>query len=516
MTAGRPALANLLTDTDDVTVLRGADVPVSAIVYDSRDAEPGALFVALRGAYADGHEYLDDARIRGAEACLIDRDPAELPLDGYAAVALVPDSRRALAAVARRYYGDPSQSLKLVGITGTDGKTTTSYIVEHLLQAAGIRTGLIGTIAVRQDGRQIKAAGRQTTPESLETQRLLADMRDAGVEVAILETSSHGLETHRVDGCLFDIGVITNITHEHIDFHGSFEAYRRAKARLFDMVAAASVEGGLGIAIVNADDPGARSVRPRGDDLEVIPYGIDCPDRCRIAASQIRPVEQGYRFVLHLDRDVYHADLPMTGRWNVSNALAAVAVCRAIDVDIETILEGLGTLPPVPGRMQTIRAGQPFGVIVDYAHTAPALEHVLKSAREITSGAVLLLFGSAGERDIEKRAEMGAVAARLADYFVVTSEDPRFEDPDAIIEEIVVGATRAGATEGVDFDRQPDRRIAIEQILSRAREADTVILAGKGHEQSMIYGAEQRQWDEAAVAIDVLRTLGYTEPRHDL
>ncbi|CAN5784617.1 UDP-N-acetylmuramoyl-L-alanyl-D-glutamate--2,6-diaminopimelate ligase [soil metagenome] len=512
MIADPPTLAYLLADTDDATVLRGADEPVSAIVYDSRDAEFGALFVALRGAYSDGHDYLEDARNHGAASCLIDRDLAGLPLDGYAAVARVPDSRRALAAVARRYYGDPSRSLKLVGITGTDGKTTTSYIVEHLLQVAGAKTGLIGTIAIRQDGRQIRSAGRQTTPESLETQRLLADMRDAGVEVAIVETSSHGLETHRVDGCLFDVGVITNITHEHIDFHGSVEAYRRAKARLFDMVAASRDEGGLGVAIVNVDDPGARSVRPSHDDLEVIEYGMDCPGRCRVAASQVRPNEQGYQFDLHLDRDVHQAELPMTGRWNVSNALAAVAVCRALDVDVELILEGMRTLPAVPGRMQTVQAGQPFGVIVDYAHTAPALEHVLKSVRETTTGSVLLLFGSAGERDIEKRAEMGAIAARCADYFVVTSEDPRFEDPDAIIEQIADGAKRAGAIEGVDFDRQTDRRTAIEQILSRAGEADTVILAGKGHEQSMIFGAEQRQWDESGVAIDVLRTLGYMEP----
>lgn len=513
MNTSAPTFASLFNSLPEASLVRGGDVAVGSIVYDSRAARPGSLFVALRGGYADGHSFLRAARENGAASCLIDRDPEDVDLDGYEAVAIVPDSRQALASISRAFYQDPSRDLRLVGITGTDGKTTTSYMTEHLLQTAGLRTGLIGTIAVHVPGSPPQPAGRQTTPESLDTQRLLAEMRDAGASVAVLETSSHGLATHRVDGCHFDIGVITNITHEHLDFHGSVEAYRNAKGRLFDLVAVARGEGGCGIAIVNMDDPGARAMRPDSPDLDVIEYGETCPDTYRIAAARVEPVPIGYEFDLRIDEQVFRAQLPMSGRWNVSNALAAVAVAHALGVSGETIVEELKTLPAVPGRMQVISAGQPFQVIVDYAHTAPGLRHVLESARGVTAGRVLVLFGSAGERDIEKRREMGAVAAELSDYFVATSEDPRFEDPDDIISQIVDGAVRAGARERVDFDRLEDRRSAIEHILGRARQADTVVLAGKGHEQSMIYGSESRPWDEAGIAIEVLRSLGYSEPR---
>ena len=513
MNASAPTFASLVDSLPDASFVRGGDVAVASIVYDSRAARPGSLFVALRGGYADGHSFLRAARENGAESCLIDRDPEDVDLDGYRAFAVVPDSRRALASISRAFYEDPSWDLRLVGITGTDGKTTTSYMTEHLLQTAGLRTGLIGTIAIHIPDSPPQPAGRQTTPESLDTQRLLAEMRDAGASVAVLETSSHGLATHRIDGCHFDIGVITNITHEHLDFHGSVEAYRSAKGRLFELVAAARGEGGCGIAIVNMDDPGARAMRPDSPALDVIEYGETCPDTYRIAAACVEPAPGGYGFDLRIDEQVFKAQLPMSGRWNVSNALAAVAVAHSLGVPSETIIEGLRTLPAVPGRMQAVRAGQPFQVLVDYAHTAPALRHVLQSARETAANRVMVLFGSAGERDIEKRREMGTVAAELSDYFIVTSEDPRFEDPDDIISQIVDGAIRAGARERVDFDRLEDRRSAIEQILGRARPGDTVVLAGKGHEQSMIYGSELRPWDEARVAAEVLRSIGYSEPR---
>ncbi len=510
MTETAFTIGQLISAIEMAQIVSGGNTIVSSITFDSRAAVPGAMFVALRGGYSDGHDFLQQARSNGATSCLIDREPSEVSVKGYSSVVVVPDSRQALASVARTFYGDPSRHLRLVGITGTDGKTTTSYMVEHLLRRAGYRTGLIGTISTVVPGKSPRSSGRQTTPESLETQRLLAEMRSASTDVVILETSSHGLETHRVDGCHFDIGLVTNITHEHLDFHGSIAAYRRAKARLFEHVSDAVRDGGMGIGIVNLDDPGARSVLPFAEKLTLIGYGIDPSYDPIITATDVVVESGAYRFTLGLAGKTFDTGIPMIGSWNLSNALAAVSVGHALDVDPEMLAGELQQLPSVPGRMQSIRAGQPFQVIVDYAHTAPALTLVLRAAREATAGRVLVLFGSAGERDIEKRAEMGAVATRLSDYFVVTSEDPRFEDPEEIIDQIVVGATESGARESVDFDRLEDRHQAIERILERAVQGDIVILAGKGHETSILYGGEARNWDEAEVARSVLNSMGYS------
>ncbi|MEZ4572413.1 MAG: UDP-N-acetylmuramoyl-L-alanyl-D-glutamate--2,6-diaminopimelate ligase [Thermomicrobiales bacterium] len=509
-TVARKTFGQLLSGVDGATLLRGSEVPVHSVCFDSRKASSGALFVALRGSYSDGHDYLDAARKNGATACVIDRDALTDSVTDYAAIAVVPDSRKALSEIARRYYEHPSRDLKLVGITGTDGKTTTSFMVDHLLRRAGYSTGLITTVATRMPGASPISAGRQTTPESLEIQRLLFDMREAGADVVILETSSHGLETHRVDGCVFDVGVITNITHEHLDFHGTLEAYRRAKRRLFDFVDLAREEGGLGVAIVNMDDPGARTAIREPSELTFRRYGILSASSCDVSAMAIEPHDGGYRFKLGVPGVIRDVDLPVVGRWNISNALAAVSVCLALGVSVDPIIEGLRTMPAIPGRMQSLDAGQPFNVLVDYAHTAPALEQLLQAVRETTAGSILVVFGSAGERDIEKRAEMGAVAHRCADFTLITSEDPRFENPDAIIDAIAGGAIRAGAVEGVDFDRLEDRRTAIFEILRRAECGDTVVLAGKGHEQSMIYGSEARPWNESDIALDGLRALGYS------
>lgn len=507
---GKP-LRDIIASLDGARVHGDASIPIRSITFDSRTVEPGGLFVALRGGYADGHDYLPQARERGAVACLVDRDLDADSVAGYQAVVTVPDSRAALACVARTFYDEPSAGLMLVGITGTDGKTTTSFMLDHLLRRAGLTTGLIGTVAVRVGDGPVRSPGRQTTPESLETQRLLAEMRDAGVDVAILETSSHGLETHRVEGCRFDVGIITNITHEHLEFHGTVERYRAAKARLFDEVAAARNHGKLGVAILNRDDPGALAVIDRAGDCQLLTYGIESDAQCDVAASEIEPLEGGYRFKLRCGEQVALAHLPQIGRWNISNALAASAAAHALGIPVERIAAALEDFPGVPGRMQSIRAGQPFQVIVDYAHTAPALKLVLDAAREASSGKVLTLFGSAGERDVEKRAEMGAVAARCADYAIFTSEDPRFEPAEEIIAMIAEGALMSGAVEGVDFDRLEDRAVAIERILGRAGPGDVVVLAGKGHEQSILYGAEARPWDEARIARETLERLGYTE-----
>jgi UDP-N-acetylmuramoyl-L-alanyl-D-glutamate--2,6-diaminopimelate ligase len=506
--AGIP-LRELVADLDHVEIAGDATTTVRSIAYDSRLVEAGGLFVALRGSYADGHDYVRAARAAGAVACLIDRDAPDIDLRDFQDYVHVPDSRAALAKIAATFHGHPSAGLTLVGVTGTDGKTTTACMLDHLLRAAGKRTGLIGTVAIRIADQPERSPGRQTTPESLEVQALLAEMRRHEVDVAIIETSSHGLETHRVDGCAFDIGVVTNITHEHLDFHGSVERYRAAKAGLIERVAAATRSGKLGVSILNIDDPGARSLAPLTRGTRFIRYGLDDCAALDVSATGVGPHARGYRFKLRAGNAEADACLPLIGRWNVSNALAAASVCLALEVDLDTVVAGLATMPAVPGRMQPVDAGQPFGVIVDYAHTAPALGHVLAAARESSRGQVLVVFGSAGERDVDKRADMGGIAARHADYAVFTSEDPRHEDPHAIIDAIAAGALGNGAVEGVDFDRIEDRAEAIEAVFRRAAPGDVVVLAGKGHERSIIYGNNARPWDEAAVARAALKRMGY-------
>lgn len=482
---------------------------ISSVVYDSRKAAPGTLFVAMRGGYVDGHDYLQDALNRGASAALVDRDADPAQWAGFESVTLVEDSRAALASVAERFYHRASKDLTLIGVTGTDGKTTTCFFLDHILSEAGHSTGLIGTVLIRIPGQTDQSAARQTTPESLETQHYLARMRDGGADIAVLEATSHGLETHRVDGCQFDIGLVTNVTHEHLDFHGSIENYRAAKGGLLKRVAAARQQGKMGISILNADDEGTRALATYASDTDIIWYSPSGATEASVSALAVESTPAGSIFQLMTASGTADVSLPVPGSWNVSNALAAAATASALGVDLATIALALSNMPPVPGRMHRVDAGQPFAVIVDYAHTPQSLASILTEARKLAPGRVLTVFGSAGERDLEKRALQGAVAAELADYSVFTSEDPRYEDPMKIIEDIASGALRSGASESVDFDLVEDRHAAIEHVIGQARAGDVIILAGKGHERSMIYGADQRPWDEAEVARLALERLGY-------
>ena len=503
-------------------LLHGADVlatdgdpslAIASVTFDSRSVTPGSLFVALRGSYADGHAYLRQAREAGAVAALVDATCPDHDLAGYGAVARVSDTRAALAIVADNFYHHPSAALRVVGVTGTDGKTTTSHMLTAVCRAAGLATGLVGTVEVRIADWVDRHDARQTTPESLLTQGYLARMRDARVDVAIVEATSHGLALHRLDRVAFDIGVVTNITHEHLDFHGTVENYRAAKGRLFAMVDAARSEGKLGVVVVNRDDPGARAIEPLAGDSRRLSYGTR--GEAAIGASNVRNVRGGTAFTLRTPAGNADACVRLPGLYNVANALAAAGAGAALGVDVATIARGLGELSVVPGRMETVDMGQPFTVIVDYAHTPAALRSALGEARRITAGSVLTVFGSAGERDIEKRPAQGAIAVELADFAVFTSEDPRFEDPDAVIAAIARGAEEAGGQRGVHFVCIEDRRAAIVEALSRARPGDVVLLAGKGHEHSMIYGATRRPWDESLAAKQALRELGYGDSMTD-
>jgi UDP-N-acetylmuramoyl-L-alanyl-D-glutamate--2,6-diaminopimelate ligase len=480
------------------------ELPITSVCYDSRHALPGSLFVALRGGYTDGHAHLSDARARGAIAALVERWGSDV--DQFEAAAQVEDTRAALAQVSARFYRNPGNALGIVGVTGTDGKTTTTFMLDAILRQAGLRTGMIGTVSVRIGDEITDHDTRQTTPESLEIQHLLAEMRQASVDWAILEATSHGLALHRLDTCPFDVGVVTNITHEHLDFHGSLDAYRRAKARLLEAVDAGAGRRYPRGVVLNGDDAGAMAIERYAGTQRVLHFSLKDAG-ADIAGHDTVVQRSGTHFKLRLDGREMAVRLTLIGEYNVANALAAAGAAHILGIDTPTIVAGLEALESVPGRLARIDAGQHFSVFVDYAHTPDSLDKTMTLLRSLSDGRLIVVFGSAGERDREKRPVQGAVAARLADLSVFTSEDPRFEDPDAIIDEIARGALDAGAREGVDFVRCENRRDAVQIAIQAARPGDVVLLAGKGHEQCIIYGAERHPWDEARVARELLESL---------
>jgi UDP-N-acetylmuramoyl-L-alanyl-D-glutamate--2,6-diaminopimelate ligase len=483
------------------SALRGdPETAIAGIAYDSRLVAPGDLFAALPGADVDGHAFAAQAEDRGAAALLVERPvPSSLPH------IMAPKSRAALAAASARFYGQPSRELCAIGITGTDGKTTSSYLVDHLLRSVGHVTGMIGTVAVRIAGEEDLHSTRQTTPESSDIQCYLRRMVEAQADYAILEATSHGLAMHRLDHVRFRVGAVTNITHEHLDFHGTVEAYRRAKAMLLERVGAER-----GVAIVNADDAGARAVISFAAGADIVTFSAR-GDAADLRAAAVRRTATGSRFILDAGhRGQAEIDLPLLGQFNISNALCAAGVAIAVGMPLSVVAAALATAPPIPGRMHAVRCGQPFTVIVDYAHTPDSLEKVLRLLREAHPGGRLIaVFGSAGERDLEKRPRQGAIAAQLADISVITSEDPRFEDADAIIEQIVAGARSVGARPGRTLFQVTDRRAAIRMALELARPGDCVLLAGKGHEGSIIWGRKKVPWNEADVARKLLAEAGY-------
>jgi UDP-N-acetylmuramoyl-L-alanyl-D-glutamate--2,6-diaminopimelate ligase len=477
---------------------------VTGVVYDSRLVQPGDLFAALRGADSDGHFFVSEAEARGAAALLVESPvPTALPQ------IQVGDSRAALAAVAASYYGHPSMSIGVIGITGTDGKTTTSYLVDHILRTAGASTGMVGTVALRFGHREELHPSRQTTPESSDVQRYLRQMVDQSLAWAILEATSHGLAMHRLDHVRFDIGAVTNITREHLDYHGTVDNYQRAKAILLERVAMNS-----GVAVVNADDAGSRAIEHFATGATLIRYSATGAD-ADVRALDVRANEACSTFTIETaDAGRAPCTLPLIGEFNVANALCATGIALGAGIELDAIVAALRTAPPVPGRMARVDVGQPFSVVVDYAHTPEAIEKVLTLLRRLyPTGRLIAVFGSAGERDVEKRPLQGAISARLADVSVITSEDPRFEDADAIITQIAAGAEAAGAKAGKSLFCRTDRRDAIQLALALANPGDCVLLAGKGHEGSIIWGREKRPWDEAAIARELLldRQFGETD-----
>ena len=484
----------LLDALVDKRVVGHLPASVSGIADDSRRVERGECFVAVPGFKADARRFVAQAVERGARLVVTEGDGPPMP--GVATV-LVPSARAALGRLADVYYGHPSRQLTLVGITGTNGKTTTSYLVEALLQTLGLRTGVIGTIQYVL-GDERRPAG-QTTPEAVALQSMLAHMRDRGVRGVAMEVSSHALALARVDELTFDVAVFTNLTQDHLDFHGTLEAYRAAKRHLFELLARSPKPRRT--AVVNADDP-AGPAMTRDLPLTVLTFGLG--EHADVGALEHASTLDGIRLVARTPRGRVELASPLIGEHNVMNLLGAIATGLALDLDTRAIARALGAVGTVPGRFEQVRAGQPFLVVVDYAHTPDALERVLATARKLTIARLGVVFGCGGDRDRGKRPIMGEIAARLADRVWITSDNPRSERPEAIIDEVAAGVARvAGA--GQRWEADADRRAAIAASLAWAEAGDTVVIAGKGHETYQIVGGETLPFDDRDVAREILR-----------
>ena len=490
-----------------------ADPIIATVRYDSRQVRPGDLFVARRGQHIDGHAHVAAAVAAGAAAVIVER-----PMPGIEVPELVVrDAKVALGLAAAWRAGDPSRSLGIIGITGTDGKTTTAYMVRAILEAAGLPTGLLGTTDVIVAGESLGNVARTSTPEAPELQAYLADMLAGGDEWAVVESSSHGLAQHRVGGVAYDVAVLTNVTSEHLEFHGTLDAYRAAKRSLFARLALSdeNPEKGWGKhAVLNADDPEGEAAAPvaAAAGASVWRYGLAeaaagrHPAGLDLVASHLEDGPDGMRAAVRAGDWVGTLTLRMAGRFNVANALAALGVATALRLDLDLAAGALAGLEGVPGRMQRIDEGQPFRVVVDYAHTADALAKVLDELRPSDpAGGVIAVFGSAGDRDRSKREPMGRVAGERCRLVIVTDEDPRGEDRMAILDAVAAGAEAAGKRRGQDLLVIPDRREAIATAMRLARPADAVLLAGKGHEKTIEMAAGELPWDEAAEARAALK-----------
>jgi UDP-N-acetylmuramoyl-L-alanyl-D-glutamate--2,6-diaminopimelate ligase len=474
---------------------------IRGLVYDSRQVQPGDLFVAVRGHRVDGHRYLAEAVSRGAVAAVIEdvesAGSVSIPL------ILVPDSRQALALLANRFYGDPSRRLTMIGVTGTNGKTTTSYLIKEIFEAAGQRMGLLGTV-VYDVGKE-SLVPPNTTPESLDLQRLLSRMVEAGLSGAVMEVSSHALAMDRVLGCEFDTAVFTNLTQDHLDFHRTMEDYFLTKRRLFTGLDQQAMKSARKSAVINLDDPWGekliQSIR-----TPIYTYGLTSQSKPDITAREVQSDWNGIRFTAITPVGDFPVKSALIGRYNLYNLLAAIGVGLSREIPVQAIQDGIAQLRRVPGRVEPIDAGQDFTVIVDFAHTEHALRSLLDAMAEFKTGRLITVFGCGGDRDRGKRPAMGRVAAMLSDLVILTSDNPRGEEPTEILKEIEGGiqAVRPGWKRNQNYYSIPDRREAIEKAVELAGAGDMLVIAGKGHETYQIIGKEQIPFDDRQVAREAI------------
>ncbi|OPJ56852.1 UDP-N-acetylmuramoyl-L-alanyl-D-glutamate--2,6-diaminopimelate ligase [Alkalithermobacter paradoxus] len=480
-------LKDIIYGLDIINVRGDLNLDIKNIDYDSRRLQEDSLFICIKGFNVDGHKYIKNAIDKGSIAFIVEED---IYIDGYTFIQ-VNDSRGAMAKVSSNFYNNPSKKLNLVGVTGTNGKTTITHLMKDILTQNKNNIGLIGTIKNIIGSREIISS--KTTPESLELQGYFKDMIDAGVKYCVMEVSSHSLELKRVDCCEFKVGIFTNLTEDHLDFHKDLEDYRLAKQKLFYKTTKAN--------IINIDDEGGKKIYDSVKQLEIpiITYGID--KNADIKAKDIKLSPEGVEYIVVTPEYEAQIKVPIPGKFTVYNSLAVIGACLSLGIPKEIVIEGLKNTSGVPGRFETINSNRNFSVIVDYAHTPDALENILKTAKGFVKGNIITVFGCGGDRDKAKRPIMGRISQMLSDISIITSDNPRTEDPQKIVDDIIEGIDKQNQNYRVILDRKQ----AIKEAINIAKEGDVVIIAGKGHEDYQIIGNEKIHFDDKEVVIEFLK-----------
>jgi len=499
-------LTEIFQEIQVINTIPDEKILLTGISIDSRKVKEGNLYLAIPGTRVDGHAYIEEAVVNGA-AAVVGSNPSQRYQNLPVPYLQIENSREGLAHLTAAWYGYPARKLIVIGVTGTDGKTTTVNLIRQILLSAGFQTGLISTVNAVIGDQTLDTGFHVTTPEALDVQRYLARMVKSGITHVVLEATSHGLAQKRVAACEFDMGVVTNITHEHLDFHGDYQGYLDAKAELFRLISISKKESAphAKLAVLNKDDGSYPSLKKvvENTGVKMIDYGII--SAADYQAKNIKPEPTGLRFTVEKASQKIDFQTSLIGDYNVSNCLAALALCiEGLGIDWQNAVEGIKNLPSIPGRMEYLNLGQNFSAIVDFAHTPNALKRVLTAARKTTSKRVIVVFGSAGLRDKEKRRLMAEVSAELADLSILTAEDPRTESLDGILQEMADGVISKGGIEEQDFWRVPDRGEAIRFALQLAKQEDVIMVCGKGHEQSMCFEEKEYPWDDRTAMLSAL------------
>ncbi|PLT34549.1 UDP-N-acetylmuramoyl-L-alanyl-D-glutamate--2,6-diaminopimelate ligase [Bacillus sp. V5-8f] len=481
-------LYTLLSNLYSLSKFEGENPEIKSIEHDTRKVGPGSLFICIKGYTVDGHDYADQAVKAGAVAVL-----AEKPLPLPVPVVVVKDTQRAMAVLADAFYGRPTQNFRLIGITGTNGKTTTSHLIERIFRDSGDKTGLIGTMFTKIGDKTYET--KNTTPDSITLQKAFHEMGNECVGTAVMEVSSHALELGRVHGCDFDIAVFTNLTQDHLDFHGTMERYKHAKSLFFSQLGNAFIQNRPKFAVLNADDEATEDFI-KWTAAHILTYGIDRPADLR--ARDIAITAKGTEFTLETPRESRRIALKLAGKFSVYNVLAAIAASMCAGLELNQIIASIEDVEGVSGRFELVDAGQDFSVIVDYAHTPDSLENVLKTVRQFAKKKIFVVVGCGGDRDKGKRPIMAQIACDLATDPVFTSDNPRSEDPDSILQDMLAGAT------GSTYKVIPDRKDAIGYAVSKAEKDDVIVIAGKGHETYQIIGNQTLEFDDRIAAKEAI------------
>jgi len=479
-------LSELLSDIKIVHVTGSIDIDITGIAYDSRKVEKGNLFICITGFKIDGHKFIEDAIHRGAVAILLEKE-----IEVAVTTIQVENTRTAMPQFASKFYEAPTDKLRLIGLTGTNGKTTTSYLIKSILENSGKTAGLLGTISIKIGDKEIESS--RTTPESVDLQRLFRDMVDMKVTHAVMEVSSHSLDLGRVDGCNFHTGIFTNLTQDHLDFHQTIEKYRDAKEKLFYMT--------TGVNIINIDDEHGRIIADHIKDLKTPMYTYAIDRTADFMAKDMSITASGVDFILSTPGYSIDIKVNIPGRFSVYNALAAAAAAFAQGIDKESIKSGLERIKGVPGRSEVVNVDMPYTVIVDYAHSPDSMKNILNAVREYAKGKIITVFGCGGDRDKTKRPIMGEICGKLSDYCVITSDNPRSEDPNEIIKEVEEGIKKTK----YKYDSIESRREAIKRALVIAKKDDVILIIGKGHETYQVLRDRTIPFDDREVVLEILK-----------